>query len=63
MAGENGTKIRCSKKVVEGAEIIENGSELAFVTKSMTFAEAEKLEASVKAAGCEVKSRIAVLDI
>ena len=45
------------------AEIIENGSELAFVTKTMTFAEAEKLEASIKAAGGEVKSRIAVLDI
>jgi homoserine dehydrogenase len=49
--------------VPEDAEIIENGSETAFVTKSMTFAEAEKLEASVKAAGCEVKSRIAVLDV
>ena len=47
----------------EGAEVIENGSELAFVTKTMTFAEAEKLEASIKAAGGEVKSRIAVLDI
>ena len=43
--------------------IIENGSELAFVTKSMTFAEAEKLEADINASGAEVKSRIAVLDI
>ena len=47
----------------EGAEIVENGDELVFVTEKMTISDAEKLEADFISAGAEVKARIAVLEI
>lgn len=46
-----------------GAEVVENGDELVFVTEKMTFAESEKLESAFTSAGAEVKAKLAVLDM
>lgn len=47
----------------ENIEIIEDADELVFVTQKISFAEADKLEASIASNGGKVEAKLPVLDI